>query len=568
MNVYFIMSLAHLGSFSPSMHKINIHTPTSNKSLEGKRDDATPQDDVGIRQAISALSSVSDDLPLSEGNWFKRNILYRTETYAMIIFISITGIGMLWASQGILLTEIGDNIDQDLKVLGYILTFMRIGKVFGHMAIVPVNNLFGGRIVEVHVATLLIVSVLTVLVPFCTHWILLSINWFLLGGLCGFVESNIVMINEILNGPNRVKFTNVFFALYSLGTVFSSYIMEAVKNETNDHTNKYKHTLLHSYLVIAAYIAIFTVPVIFMWLLRRQKGLITHDSTEKQNFSDSRAGSGFRCFKVSFSLLLTSAFVFVACQSCLWIYVLTFAKELRNGPLKLDDGQAYSIAQTFFVASMTIRFMAAILTLFYRNTVVTLVATNVVMVSASILMAILQDETYNGLMFLMVLFGIGVGMFQNSLLNWLTDHVVLTPKNSFPFFVASTLGQIVTPSIVPHIILDSKDVFIPTNYMWVVSVLGSIPVVTSTILMIIESNKFANLCGIKQNVDEVQEIKIIPVSGLSNVASSLLDFQGGLGGTSSSLTVRTVVTRRSNGKSKMSVARIDPVVSFLSTIAG
>jgi len=560
------MSLAHLESLNPSRH--NLHTPTSNKSqIVGKRGVTTPQDDgVGIRQAISALSSVSDDLSLSEGNWCQRNILYRTEPYAMIIFISIAGIGMLWSSLGILLNEIGLNIEQDLKVLGYILTFMRVGKVLGHMAIVPVSKWSGGRMVEVHILSLFVVSGLTVIVPFCTSWVLLSMDWFLLGALCGFIESNIVMINELLNGPNRVKFTNVYYALYSLGTVVSSFIMESVKNESvkdgiRNDADDYKHILLHSYLVIAAYIAILTIPVILMLLLRRQKGLIVLDtSIEGDEFDESRSGSMFRWVKISFSLLLLSAFFFVAAQSCLWVYVLTFAK---NSNLDLDESQEYCVAQTFFVASMTIRFIAAILTFFYRNTVVTLAVCNFVLASASILLAILQDGSYNQLLFLMVLFGIGMGLFQNSLLNWLTDHVVLTPKNSFPFFVASTLGQIMLPSIVPHIILDNNDKFIPEHYMWILSVLAFIPVVLTTILMTIESSRFP--WG-KQEVDIVKDINIIPVSVLSNVPSALLDESGGA---VSSMTFGTAVTKGSSAailKSRMSVtvSKIDPVVSFLS----
>ena len=573
------LSIRHLKKLQARKLKSQSWYSTGDNKGSNKSHRTASDTSMTLSGATSSTSTFGEGSDISSAIFMTRctsRFFYRDETLILIIFFSImSGIGMIWSTQSVLINELMDNISVGLKTFGSLLTTLRLGKIFGHLFFVPVSNIFSGRNIEISIILQIMMSVSTFLVPHCQSWLALGINWFVMGILYGMLDSSVVIINQIVsgNGPNnnRTKYTNSCYAFYSIGTFVALYIVKGVRTQTDEKGVLFqtketdRETLTGSFYIVAGFQALMVLAIVTISIFRYTKGIKLPDQNEQYIMHQS----GFKYAALSIILVSASAMLFVCLQCSFWVYLVIFAE---NSFAKPTNAQVLSLFKMFYGAALGVRILNAVLSFFCRKNLSSqlLVISNIFLGTACCLILVLRDSTYNGLIVIVIAYGLGMGLFHNSLLNFLTDHIVMTPKSSFPFFIASTTGMIITPAIVPHIITSPDGSISVNNFIHLIASLTFLCVLTSSCLMFLQTLKDDNAVKVIQIMPDV-----MPESRRSMECTQVKSAMSGSVVTSpypSGSARPNFRSRQSTRLSTMSTkislmtAKIDPALSFVSSI--
>ncbi|KAL5267460.1 hypothetical protein ACHWQZ_G004478 [Mnemiopsis leidyi] len=483
----------------------------------------------------SSGSSVDDE---------DRPWIFRDTTFAYVAIFSASCFGIFWVTQALFIEDLMQQTDIELVLMGYLFSSVRVGKVVGHLVTVPLTTLLPSNIVNITIIKLIIFSILIVFVSFITSPILLGTTFFFLGITYGVVDSCTVLIIQMLKTSDRAYFTNTFYAVSSVSCFTHTFVTAYIKSQFTD-----PQTRLIWANSINSVVGFLVVIMIFALSRAREKN--KYFLEDEIVVLQPLKFKGFRNYFFSFVLLSWSAFSSIYCFSSFWNFILPV---LENSATELDSTQIFYLIEAFHGSVLVARIIAVPIVVFYENKTVVVAGCNATLIGAALCTVSLQDKMFEGLVLILIFFGIGLGMFHQSLLNWLQEHIIITPKTSLPFFLASTSGVVLAPMTVPNIITGSSGTVEPKRFFWLVCGLTISTVLAASVLIFIEQLK---------SDTEVQEIEILPsVIRLSRNSYST---------TARSKYPDTPDTGIGPSRSRLSklstyIQRLDPTLSFVSSI--
>ncbi|XP_063686103.1 uncharacterized protein LOC134819881 [Bolinopsis microptera] len=416
--------------------------------------------------------------------------IFRDTTFAYLAILSATGFAIFWVTQALFIEDLMQLTGISLVVIGFMFACVRIGKVAGHLLTVPLTTFFPNSIVQMTISGLILFSVMIVLVPFITSPYLLGLILFLLGVTYGVVDSCTVLIIQMLHNSERAYFTNLYYATSSVASFSYSLLAAYIKS----HHSESKDRLIWANFINSGVATITALMILTLYIIReKHKYYLINEVVVLQPLKFK----GFRHYLFSFLLLSWSAFSSTYCLSAFWNFILLV---LQNST-QLDSKQIFILIEAFHGSLLFARILAVPVVVFYENKTVVVGACNAILVSAAICAVFLRDRMFEGLLIILLFYGMGLGLFHQSLLNWLTDHIIITPKTSLPFFLASTSGVVLAPMTVPHLITGELGMVEPIRFIWLVFSFSLSTAVAASILIFIEQLK---------SDTEVQEIQIMP----------------------------------------------------------
>ena len=429
-------------------------------------------------------------------------------------FSTLTCYGMFWGIPGSLIYEIKANINEDMKVFGYLMMVMRIGKFIGHIIIIKLTVSVKPKYYpEIHLTSMAVKFIGIILTPFCSSWISLAINWFLIGISLGSIESILTFINTAVNGKSAPKYTNVYYFCFSVGAALTPLVV----NGTKKHIDNPRKELAIVCCVVGAVSFVLNMTMLTSLLLRRKRGIFLGE-TEATHMVAEASDVVVDSFKkpiISGSCLAMTSFFFMCARTILEVFLLPFAQKAQAG---LTERDSYSVLQAVSISSMVVRFGLVFFAFYFTKTSIILACCNLNLVLGLISLLSFKDNSLEGIMFSMILFGMVMGSFQNSLVNWMADRMTLNPTNTAPFFIATAVGSTLTPAVTPYLIKNNDGTINLDTYQLLVFLLFVLAAVFCGAMMLSEWLAVTKI-GIMGNSSFVEVIKIVPETAGNDAAS-------------------------------------------------
>ena len=428
-----------------------------------------------------------------------KNILLSDTTFILTLFSTMVCYGMFCSIPGSLIYEIKFSINEGMRIFGYLMMALKAGKIVGHLIAIKLCSMIKAtRYPDFHLGSMAVQLLGVTSTPFCTSWFSLGICWSIVGVTLGTIESNVVFLNTAINREKAAKYTNIFYCCYSAGAAFTPIIVSATKQMIEEP----KVVLSTVCWIVGGVNFTLNLFVCFLLCLRRSEGKFI---PEMPNSVTSNKPENFRRLIFSNICFTGISFFFMCGRTSLELFLLPFTLFSKAG---LDENQSYVVIQLFFVSSLAMRVIGILIGLLVSSTSKIMVGLNLMTLLGVLSMAFYQDRSYEGIIVTMILLGFVLGAYQNSILNWLTDRMNVTTRNTAPFFFGTTFGSCVAPAIVPHLIKNEDGTINVGNYETVVIVLFTVSVGFCVGLMCAEAEGW-NILRWFRNDSLVKEVNIV-----------------------------------------------------------
>lgn len=428
-------------------------------------------------------------------------ILISDKCFSLVTFSTMICFGMFWAIPASLIYEIKANINEGMRVLGYLSMALRLGKMFGHLLAIKICGYFPSkRCSEIHFISMGVQFLGVVLTPHCTNGASLGTNWFIIGLTLGIIESNTVFFNSAVNKKSAHKYTNIYYFTFSCGCALTPIIVDATREKIHDPSKE----LFVVCWIVGGTCLTFNLFLVLVVALRRKHGTFV-DQIEGEKLPDRQC----LCVFSNVCLAITS-FCFMCGRTILELFLLPYAMYSKA---ELSEKQSYSVVQCLFASQMIIRFIGIFIAIMLDKTSALLIFWNACLAVAVGAMIGFQDHTYLGIIVTMILFGFVLGSYQNTLLNWMSDRMFLDNKNTAPFFFGTTVGSTLTPAVIPHLIKNSDDSIDMHTYQILVEVLFTLSVVFCLALITTElliRGRIAGRSVFNSTSSAVEVVNIVP----------------------------------------------------------
>ena len=412
--------------------------------------------------------------------------------FCIFLFISLVVTGMFWTVPSSLVDEIKANVNQDNKAFGYLVSLLRGGKFLGHLGYILLEKLLNPKgYVNLHVTNVIMFTVASLLTPACTRWYYLGPNWLFIGVFLGLMESNIFSINFYINGSKANKFTNITYFCFSLGSSVTPLIVKMLKRdgENGDGCQPQLEITLSVITMGALALVILTLLLILI-ITRRCKNIYIQQQEAMKNIDEAILTNYKRPY-ISITALVLCGIFFMAGRTIMETFLLLFAFDARAN---MSRYHSYGVILAMFTTIMVFRVGLVILPWFFSRAAVVMVAFNCFLFLTIISFLIFRDESRFGILISVVLFGITMAGYQSSLFNWLISIIKMTPVTSAPLLVSTPLGSIITPAVVPHIILAEDGSIDTSRFVYTLTFCFAVALVSCIVLMLSEgSPKKTNL---------------------------------------------------------------------------
>ena len=407
-----------------------------------------------------------------------KEILVSDKCFTIVTFSSMICYGMFWTIPGSLIYEIKTNINEGMHVFGYLMTVLRVGKMFGHLIAAKVCGcVHPTKYPDIHLLSMSVQALGVVMMPFCTSWILLAVCWTFIGITLGVIETNNVFFNCAVNHEDAPRYTNFYYFAFSFGAALTPPIVDGTKRMIDDP----KTELIAVCSIAGALNFLMNLVTASVLKLRRRNEIVLEDAVE----CDDDKPTSFRAPIISNVCLSLAAFIFMCGRNTIELFLLPYALHSRAN---LSEQASYSLVQTVFFSTMFTRLVGVFsgpwLTKKVNNYL--LLFLNLVLLLGVISMTIFEDKSYSGMIFTLIIYGLVFGSFQNTLLNWMTDRLALNSKNTAAFFFGTCVGSILSPTIVPHLIKNSDGSIEIANFHLIMEVTFTATVIFCGLLMLTE----------------------------------------------------------------------------------
>ena len=452
--------------------------------------DITHQSNRKVRKEMQGSSKVSKCL----------EILLSDKSYTIITFSTMISYGLFWTIPVSLIYELKLNIGEGMRVLGYLMMILRLGKFSGHLLAIKICGYFPAkRFSEIHLASMAVQCICVVLIPQCVSWISLGIDLLLIGITLGIIESNNVFFNTAVNKASAPKYTNIYYFTFSVGCAITPIIADGTRAKILDPKKRLSFVC---WIVGGSYL-VFNSFLLLVVILRRKRGIFV-DQIEGEKPAEKQG-----MHTVSYVCTAVSSFCFMCGRTILELFLLPYA---MNSKAQLSEKQSYSVVQCIFASQMAIRFFGIFIAIILDKTSGILLFWNAILFLAVSFMLGFRDNSYAGIILTMVFFGLVLGSYQNSLLNWMADHMLLNNRNTAPFFVGTCIGSSLTPAVIPHLIKNKDGSVDMETYQILVQVLFFLSVVFCLAILTFELAIPAVRARIHKNTCSVKEVNILPDS--------------------------------------------------------
>lgn len=421
---------------------------------------------------------------------------------------------MFWTIPGSLIYEIKFNIKQEMKTFGYLMMTLRLGKAAGHLIAMKICSILKpSRYPDVQLVSLAVQGFGVIMMPLCTTWYLLGICWVIVGMTLGILEANIVFFNSAINKENASKFTNFYYLAFSVGAALTPPIVDWTKRFIDNP----KLELAVVCGIVAGTNALMTSFTAVLLKMRRNRGISIGEAEEIVLNKPTE----FNAPIISNICVALTACIFMCCRSMIEIFLLPY---VLHADANLSEQKAYSVIQIAFGSTMVMRLVGAFISPWFNKTVVSYLMAflNISLLLGVTSVFVFRDHTYGGIIVTNVVLGTIFGLYQNTLLNWMTDRLALNTRNTASFFVGTCVGSSLTPAIVPHLIKNLDGTINIDSFHTIIGVTLLLAAVFCGTLIITE-----HIAGLKLKADSVEEIDLKPdISIISRVRyTSLTSFQ-------------------------------------------